>query len=452
MRRFLLCVALPFLMGAGPVDENPRQVSLTIYNGNLALVQDVRRLDVAAGRSRLEFRNVSTGIRPETVALTGAGLGVIEQNFDYDLLTPSKMMEKAVGKQIQIIRTNPATGAETSLNATVLSVNEGVVLRIGERIEVLRDDGIPTRVIFDGVPENLRARPTLSVTVDAAAAGARDATLSYLTTGLSWTADYVAQYDETAAQLSLQGWVTLTNNTGTSFTDVVPRLVAESMGTPAQPRPFIAPPPRSGGGVRTAGQGGDGDGEDFPVYVLPQRVTVMEQQTKQVSFLEVPGVKAQKIYEYRTGGFFSQDAPAHVATTVMLTNPKAMPAGVVRVYMRDTDGTPKFVGEQRLSAAPAGSEIGLRLGEAFDVTVKSTVTTSESLGGDRVRRVMRYEFRNARPGPVTVNFRQDGLWASTTEITGASQAGRRIDAFSQEWDVPIPARGATILTFTVTTG
>ncbi|HEX2761085.1 MAG TPA: DUF4139 domain-containing protein, partial [Rhizomicrobium sp.] len=369
-----LCAVL--LMGAGPLDETPRQVSLTIYNGNLALVQEVRRLDVPAGRTRLEFRNVSTGIRPETVALAGTGLSIVEQNYDYDLLTPSKMMEKAVGKEIRIVRTNPATGAETMTTATVLSVNDGVVLKMGDRIEVLRDDGIPTRVIFDGIPENLRARPTLSVTVEAAGAGARDATLSYLSTGLSWTADYVAQYDEAGGQLALQGWVTLTNRTDTRFADVTPRLVAESVGT--APRPFGATP---AGGVRTAGQGtaAGNNSEDFPVYVLPGKVTVAEQQTKQVSFLEAPNIRAQKIYEYRSGGFASYDAPAHVSTNLALTNPKQMPAGVVRVYMRDADGAPKFVGEQRLSAAPAGSGLFLQLGEAFDVTVKPTLTDSEVL-------------------------------------------------------------------------
>jgi hypothetical protein len=448
MRRLLLCAAIPLLMGATAADEGPRKISLTIYNGNLALVQEVRRLDVPAGQSRLEFRDVSTGIRPETVALSGGGLSVVEQNFDYDLLTPSKMMEKAVGKQIQIVRTNPGTGAETTVNALVLSVNSGVILKIGDHIEVLRDDGVPTRVIFDGVPENLRARPTLSVTVAAPNAGVRDTTLSYLTTGLSWTADYVANYDQVAGQLTLQGWVTLTNRTDTRFTDVTPHLVAENIGQTV--RPFT--PNGNAGGVRIAGQGAPAaqDSEDFPVYVLPAKVTVAEQQTKQVSFVEMPDVKAQKVYEYRSTNFSSTDAPVHVQTTITLSNPKSMPAGTVRVYMRDTDGAPKFVGEQRLEAAPAGSDIVLRLGQAFDVTVQASVVSSEKLGKTRYRHVMRYDFRNARNDAVRVHFRQDGLGGSDTEVTNESITGRRIDAFSQEWDVPVPANGKTSLSFTAT--
>ncbi len=137
---------------------------MTIYADDLALVTDQRDIEVKGGRQRIEFQDVSAQIRPETVSLTAADIGIIEQNFDFDLLTPAKLMEKAVGREITIVRVNPATGAETREQAEVLATNGGVVLKIGERIEVLRDDGLPVRVIFDKVPDNLRARPTLSVT------------------------------------------------------------------------------------------------------------------------------------------------------------------------------------------------------------------------------------------------------------------------------------------------
>ena len=148
-----------------PSQSAQGDVAVTIYNNNLALVQDTRQLDIPAGRSRQEFPDVSAQIRPETVTLTGDGVGIVEQNFDFDLLSPQALMQKAVGETITLVRTNPATGAETRERARVLAANGGVVLQIGERIEVLRDDGLPVRVIFDRVPENLRARPTLSVTV-----------------------------------------------------------------------------------------------------------------------------------------------------------------------------------------------------------------------------------------------------------------------------------------------
>ena len=170
MRRSSSCsppASPPPALGSAPPERAIS--SVTIYNHNLALVQDTRQLDLPAGRSRQEFPNVSGQISPETVTLSADGVGIVEQNFDFDLLSPSKLMEKAVGETITLVRTNPATGAETRERAKVLAVNGGVVLQIGERIEVLRDDGLPVRVIFDRVPENLRARPTLSVTLRARA-------------------------------------------------------------------------------------------------------------------------------------------------------------------------------------------------------------------------------------------------------------------------------------------
>ena len=205
-------------------------VSVTIYNNNLALVQDVRDINLPTGRSRQEFPDVSAQIRPETVTLSGDGFGVVEQNFDYDLLSPAALMQKAVGQTITLVRTNPATGAETRERATVLAANGGVVLRIGDRIEVLRDDGLPVRVVFDSLPPNLRARPTLSVTVEGTRGGSRPLTLSYLTPGMGWKADYVTLFDEKAGKIDVQGWITLNNNTGTTFTNARTLLVAGAVG------------------------------------------------------------------------------------------------------------------------------------------------------------------------------------------------------------------------------
>jgi hypothetical protein len=203
-------------------------VSVTIYNNNLALVQDVRSLSIPVGRSKQEFPDVSAQIMPQTVTLAGGDIGIVEQNFDYDLLSPDKLMQKAVGQVVTIVRTNPATGAETREQARVLAANGGIVLQIGQRIEVLRDDGLPVRVVFDKVPDNLRARPTLSVTLQSGRSGARPVSLSYLTPGLGWNSDYVALFDEKAGKIDMQGWITLTNNTGTTFTNANTLLVAGS--------------------------------------------------------------------------------------------------------------------------------------------------------------------------------------------------------------------------------
>lgn len=451
MRRFLLIASVGFFAASYAAEPAP-QLSLTIYNNNLALVQDARQLKVPAGRTRIEFKNVSASIRPETVALSGKGLSIVEQNFDYDLLTPQKMMEKAVGHQIRIMRTIPGTGRETAETATVLSVNNGVVLRIGNRIEVLRADGIPTRVIFSSIPENLRASPTLSVTVDAAAAGRRQATLSYLTTGLGWKADYVALFDEGKGRLRLQGWITLTNTSGTTYKNARAQLVAGNVNLTGAQRNHRYYRPRTSN--RTAGTAASGEGgvADYLVYDLPERVTIAQSQTKQVSFLELPGVKASKTYEYRAGGFASRENPQHADVVVRFSNKeRAMPAGIVRVYMRDAKGEAKFVGENNVDHSPAGSDVSVKIGEAFDVTVQPTVVSSEKISRWRTRYAMSYLFRNAQAKPVNVELRQGGLWRDA-EVEKESLKSRQIDAHTVGWTVPVPANGETVLTFTVDAG
>jgi hypothetical protein len=468
MVRFAL-LAATFLIAVGAAPTTARAavekpgLSVTIYNENQALVDDVRRLDIPAGRQRLELKDVSAAIRPETVTLTGEGLSIVEQNFDFDLLTPQKMMEKAVGQQVQIVRTNPGNGQETTETATVLSANEGVILKIGDRIEVLRDDGVPTRVIFNGVPQTLRARPTLSVTVDSDRAGPRLVDLSYLTTGLSWKADYVALFDEAGGRLHLQGWITLTNQSGTPFVDADTHLVAGEVaiaGAPRPIRPLARPQMGSMMGVARAGsEAATGPGAsvgDVHVYHLPERTTIAQNQTKQVSFLDAHGVVARKIYRWSQDDFQSADNPSSAEVAVAFTNSAAgglgagLPAGTIRVYERDAGGAPKFVGENGVGHTPQGSELAVKIGEAFDVTVQPTLVSSEVIGKRRNRYAMSYRLRNARAAPVTVELRQGGLQEQNSVVT-ESLPGRAIDAYTRGWTVTVPANGETTLTATLET-
>ena len=455
------CIAAAMLLAAGGAAHAAEApgLSVTIYNQNLALVEDARQLDIAKGRQRLEFKEVSSAIRPETVTLSAEGVAIVEQNFDYDLLTPSKLMEKAVGQQVRIVRTNPGTGAEVTETATVLAANEGVVLKIGDRIEVLRDDGVPTRVIFDKVPENLRAQPTLSVTVDSDHAGARLAKLSYLTTGLSWKADYVALFDEPNGKLDLQGWVTLTNGSGTPFVDADTKLVAGQVQVAGNGGGGYYSPTE---GVTSAGtETNTGPGKalgDFYIYSLPERTTIQPSQTKQVSFLDAQGVTAHRVYQRNAYDLISASEPAHAVVGVDFNNStggglgSGLPAGTVRIYQRDASGSPKFVGEAPIGHVPQGSELLLKMGEAFDVTVQPTLPAEEKISSSRSRYSMSYVLRNAKSEAVTVELRQSGYWGRDTKVISESLASRRIDAFTLGWSVPVPANGQTTLTSVVETG
>jgi hypothetical protein len=458
MRRFLLLllcgsIAIPALaQNEIPLPSQTAQgdVSVTIYNNDLALVQDVRRIDLPAGRSRQEFPDVSAQIQAETVSLTGNGIGIVEQNFDYDLLSPQALMLKAVGETITLVRTNPANGQENRERARVLAANNGVVLQIGERIEVLRDDGLPVRVIFDKVPENLRARPTLSVTVESERGGTRPLTLSYLTAGLGWQADYVALFDEAAGRMNVQGWITLTNSSGTTFTNANALLVAGDAG-----EGFGS---RGGRGLTRAGtetSGREAVG-DMYLYPLPERTTIANRQTKQVSFLDVANAPASRAYEYRNGWLGTQQQPQSAASVLRFSTSRdqglgdALPAGTVRLYQRDSRGNPQFVGENSIGHTPMGSQLSLKTSDAFDVKVHPVVEKRERLSSGRWRTSMRYSLTNARPQPVTVDLFQSGLWGDT-RIVEESQSSERRSADEAVWRVQLPANGSATVTATFDT-
>jgi hypothetical protein len=440
-----------------PSQSAQGEVAVTIYNNNLALVQDRRQIDVPSGRSRQEFPDVSAQIRPETVTLSGQGVGIVEQNFDFDLLSPQALIQKAVGETITLVRTNPANGAETRERARVLAANGGVVLQIGPRIEVLRDDGLPVRVIFDRVPENLRARPTLSVTVESATGGRRPVTLTYLTPGLGWSADYVALFDEGAGRMDVQGWITLTNSSGTPYVAAETLLVAGAVGE-GQQQANYRPPNRGTAPLRAAGTETSGRERlgDFYLYPLPERTTIANRQTKQVSFLDVHGTPAVRAYEYRNSWMGTAEQPQSANTVLRFSSARdqglgdALPAGTVRVYQRDARGNPQFVGESPIGHTPMGSELGLTTGQAFDVKVHPVVERRERLGDDRWRTTMRYTLTNARPNDVTVDVLQAGLWGDT-RIVAESMPSQRRSADEALYRVPVPANGSATVTATFDT-
>jgi hypothetical protein len=398
-------------------------------------------------------------------------------------------MQKAVGQVVTIVRTNPATGVETREQAKVLAANGGIVLQIGSRIEVLRDDGLPVRVVFDKVPQNLRARPTLSVTLQSAKAGTRPISLSYLTPGLGWTTDYVALFDEKKSLIDVQGWITLTNNTGTTYENAKTYLVT---GSP------------SSGGIRNYGYyGGYGTSSaamtragtetakrervgDFYIYPLAERTTIAQAQQKQVSFLDVVNMPARKSYEFRLDSIRDVESPSSVSTGLKFSTSgqgglgDALPSGTMRFYIRDARGQPQFIGEDNIEHTPMGSELSIKTGEAFDVRFKSKIEKREEVKSGEWEKVaryrivaanpadqreiiqereityyrtnIRYSFTNARPTPVTVDFTQSGLngygWRPDTSIPSESIKGTQVGISDRQWQVPVPANGSTDLTVT----
>jgi len=333
---------------------------MTIYGDGRALVEDARDIKFTNGTQVIELPGVSSQIQAETATFVADALSINEQNFDFDLLSPEKLMEKAVGTYVEIIRTNPGTGRETRERAKVLSVNNGVVIQIGQKIEVLRDDDIPTRVIFDSVPTNLRADPTLSVEVESTRSGTREASLTYLTRGLNWRADYVAVFSEDDGQMDLQGWATLTNGTKTTFKDANVSVIAGSVGNKGSFNNQYGQNVYRGGSnprqmmnnVRNAGTEASPQervGDNY-LYTLPGKITVKSSQTKQVGIVDAQGVTAAKVYEYRASGYQNTGNPVSADVRISFANSRAgglgtaLPQGIFRVYTKDKEGRSQFIG------------------------------------------------------------------------------------------------------------
>jgi hypothetical protein len=453
-------------------------VSVTIY-ADMALIEDTRTVAVPAGTSRQEFSDVSATIRPETVTLAGDGVEIVEQNFDFDLLSPEAMMRKAEGQSITLLRTNEATGAQTREQAKVLAVNGGVVMQVGDHIEILRDDGLPVRVLFDKIPPNLRARPTLSVTLDSTKSGARPLTLSYLSSGLGWKADYVGLFDEGKQTMDLQGWVTLTNTSGTPFNNAKLTLAAGDVlklnQRPAQQA------------YAYAQQGRDQDSDekrvgDLYLYPVDGRTTISTNQKKQVSFLDVSAVAAKRTYMFECSWMCRYEDPVSATASLNFSTGKKggigamLPAGVVRVYMRDPAGKARFVGESKINHIAAGSDVEMPTSLAFDVKVHPIIDKRERVteeewtktaqyriitsGKTEVTQVqqrrelwrteMRYTLTNQRGQPVIVEVRQKGLqgWYQGTRVTKESITGQQDGSDVRTWQVPVAAGGKTELTVT----
>jgi hypothetical protein len=480
----LALAALSLLLGAGAATAqasakpaNPperrstladqQSVAITIYNEDLALVKDGRKLALDEGANRVALRDVSARMRPETAQLRSlshpGSFDLLEQNFDFDLLSPAKLLEKYVGRSVQVVRTHPTTGAETTETAQVLAAQEGVVLQIGNRVET----GVPGRIVFDGVPANLRDRPTLVTELQSRRAGAQDLELSYLTGGLSWHADYVAELNADDSGLDLNGWVTLNNLSGTAYTNAKLQLVAGDVNRvqeavtrmkdmrSALPMAAAAPAPMAQEALF-----------EYHLYTLPRPTTLADKQTKQVALLSAAGVPVSKQllitgadYYYRgASGELGQKLKA--AVYVEFANRDSahlglpLPKGVVRVYKRDSAGNAQFIGEDRIDHTAKNETVRLHLGDAFDVTAdKKQTDFRRREPSNKASYVMEsaYEIvlRNAKTEPVVVTVREPvpGDWSMLEE----SQRHTKAAAGTAEWRVSVPAGGSSTLKYRVLT-
>ncbi len=442
-------------------DSAQRSIAVTIYNDDLALVKDLRRLRLAEGENRLAWRNVSQQIQSETALLTessgGLGITLLEQNFDFDLLTPETLLNKYVGRTVQVIRSNDA-GERTVEEARVLAASNGAVLRYADRIET----GVVGHLAFPDVPADLRDQPTLVLHLSSRAAGEADLELSYLSGGMGWKADYVANLSADGATMDLNGWVTLTNGSGVAYRQAQVQLVAGEVNRVETVRP---PPPMARMAMaEPAAMPAEEALYEYHLYTLPRPTDIQNNQTKQVALLSAPRVpvtrelvvRGQQPYGYRdqtSDGWTKLDVEARLAFVNRdgsLGIP--LPAGVVRVYSRDSRGNAQFVGEDAIEHTPRNEAIALKLGESFDVTARRKQTSFRKISGTGAydyayEAGFELELRNAKPEPVEVKVLETipADWRMVSE----SQPHTQESASLVSWLIQVPADGSATLNWLV---
>jgi hypothetical protein len=434
-------------------------VSVTIYNDNLALVRDERRITLPKGTLRVALRDVSAQMDPSTAllhSLTSAGaVSVIEQNFDFDLLSPEKLLEKYVGRDVTVIHSNPRTGAETREQAKVLSVNGGVVLQYANRIET----GVDGRLSFPSIPPNLRDRPTLVTDLDNSYDGPQQVELDYLTGGMSWRADYVGVLNAADNRLDLNGLITLTNTSGATYTDARMQLVAGNINRAQVPQTLRTL------GAMNAAPAAEVRQEtlfEYHLYTLTRPTTIADQQTKQVALLSASGVpvtkslelRGQEYYYYQQAGDLGQQLKPQVY--LEFSNDGGglgipLPKGIVRIYKKDSQGNTQFVGEDTIDHTARKERVRLLLGESFDVTATKKQTDFKRIApyGDRYEYVSSYtiEMRNAKDTPVTLKVVEPmpGDWS----IAAENFSHVKTSSTTSTWTITVPPSGKTTLSYTV---
>ena len=440
-----------------------QEVAVTIYNENLALIKDSRRVSLDKEVNHLAWREVSAQMRPETAQVRNlshaSGFRLIEQNFDFDLLTPQKLLEKYVGKEVTVISINPATGVEKRETASVLASNGGVVLKFADRIET----GVPGRLAFSGVPDNLRDKPTLVISLSSPQAGAQNLELSYLTGGLSWKADYVAELNSKDDRLDMNGWVTLTNQSGARYANAKLQLVAGDVNRVQDEMAPRALGMMAKSAMANAPEMSQENLFEYHLYTLERPTTLGENQTKQVALMSAQAVPLRKEFllqganYYYSGQYGELGQKIKVGVFVEFDNKGEglgipLPKGVVRVYKKDSKGNAQFVGEDRIDHTPKNETVRLKLGDAFDITADKKQTDFKKISG-----ISRYNYvfetayqitlKNAKDEPVTVKVAEPmpGDW----QILSESHPHTKAAAGTAVWEVPVPAEGKTTLVYRV---
>src|SRR3984957_2870129 len=402
--------------------KDQTDLAVTVYNSNIALVRDVRNISIPSGAFRLKFMDIAATVNPATVhfrSLTDpTKLEVTEQNYEYDLLDPAKLLHKYVGKEITLERSyfdNNTTKRE-QIKATLLADNNGTVWKIGN--DIVTNPAVES-YHFPEVPANLYDHPTLLMSLENSGARKQQIETSYLANGLSWNADYVLTVGRDDKVADLDGWVTIGNNSGTAFHNAKLQLVAGDLNRLPQPQSVRADMAMGAAVAKSAQQFQQESFSEYHLYSLGRKTSVEDKETKQISLLEGTNVPVNKVFVVNGQNYYyrSQQNPGSpIKDAVMVfykfkNEEKAglgmpLPAGNLRVYQKDSRGGVLFVGEDSIAHTPKDEEITVHIGNAFDVVSERKQTDYKRI--DTHVAEMEYEItlRNHKDTPIVVEVNE----------------------------------------------
>jgi hypothetical protein len=446
---------------ATTTQKDQTDLSITVYNSNLALVRDVRKINLRSGTFPLHFEDVAAAINPATVHLRSltdpAKLSVLEQDYEYDLLDPQKLLQKYVGREVTLVRAEEASNSTkyTETRALLLSDNNGPVWKIGNEIVTgLASDSYR----FPDLPDNLYSRPTLIWTLDNTGAPTQTVEASYLTGSLEWKADYVLNVSRDEKAADLDGWVTLTNNSGASFDNATLQLVAgqvNEVNPPINGRLDMMKAQAAAAPMVT-----QENFSEYHLYTVARRTSIHDNESKQIALLngsnipiEKAYVVAQQPYYFRTPQTIGNPVPQPVMVYYNFKNDQKsglgmpLPAGTVRVYQADLKGNIQFAGEDNINHTPKDESVRIHVGNAFDIVCERKQLDYKKIANNVFEIEYQITIRNHKDGPVTVDVREPigGDWT----VENSNYPSTKLDATTIGFQIPVDKDGTATLDYRV---
>jgi len=450
-------------VGPSTTLSDQSDLSVTVYNSNIALVRDVRNLSLPAGLFRLKLMDIAATVNPATVHFRSLNepdkLGVIEQNYEYDLLEPAKLLHKYVGREVTLTRSylDNGTTKREEIKATLLADNNGPVWKIGNDI-VTGMYGESYR--FPEVPANLFDRPTLLMSLENSGSRKQQIEASYLAGNLSWNSDYVLAVGRDDKAADLDGWVTLVNNSGTAFRNARLQLVAGDVNRIHPAAAPMAVGEMAMNKAMRAEQFAQENFSEYHLYTLGRKTSVEDKETKQISLLEGSGIPVEKRFVVNGQNFYyhnQQNPGSPIKDNVMVyykfkNEEKSglgmpMPAGNVRVYQKDSKGNVLFVGEDRIDHTPKDEALNIHIGNAFDIISERKQTDFKRIDTHLWEMEFEITLRNHKDAPITIEVNEPigGDW----EMVSSSYKYAKTAAWAAQFNVPVAANGTAVLKYRI---